>query len=387
MEHGGLIYLDNAATSYPKPPEVYSEVVRSLIQEGGTAGRGAPRLSLAAAEKIYECRQMAAEFFGVSEPERVFFTLNTTYGLNTVIKGFLRRGDHALISDMEHNAVYRPIYKLAGEGKISYGIYRSFAGDPQRSSEKICDDIARKVRRNTRLVVCNHHSNICSLTMPISDIARLCHQCGARLLVDGAQSAGRERISVDEMGIDALCVPSHKGLYGPQGCGIVILGKGITLNTLAEGGNGVNSLEGDMPDFSPERYEAGTLPTPAIAGLCEGIRFLRDVGTDTVRQKETELFRQARDMLGSIAGVRLYLPECEGATLLFNIDGLSADSVGNLLNKQGICVRSGYHCAALGHKTLGTCEGGAVRASFGLFNDSRDVERLYATVKDICVGK
>ncbi len=379
-----MIYLDNAATSYPKPPEVYSEVVRSLIQYGGNAGRGAHKLSLAAAEKIYECRALGAELFGVGEPERVFFTLNTTHGLNTVIKGMLRRGDHVLISDIEHNAVYRPVYKLASEGMISYDIFSSMAGDPRRSPEGICMDIARKMRRNTRLIICNHHSNICSLTMPIAKIAELCRKSGVRLVVDGAQSAGRERISVDSMGIDALCVPAHKGLYGPQGCGMVLLGKGIILKTLTEGGNGVNSMEGDMPDFSPERYEAGTLPTPAIAGLSEGLRFVRSVGEETIAKREKELYRQGIELLGSLKRVRLYLPEYDGGTILFGVDGLSADKVGNMLNGKGICVRSGYHCSALAHRTLGTPEGGAVRASFGVFNDSSDVLRLYEELKYIC---
>ena len=383
MEHGGLIYLDNAATSYPKPPEVYSEVVKSLVQYGGNPGRGAHRLSMAAAEKIYECRELAAELFGVSDAERVFFTLNATHGLNTVIKGLLRRGDHVLISDMEHNAVYRPIYKMAKKGHVSYDVFKSFCGDPQRSASRICGDIVRRLKKNTRLVICTHSSNICSLTMPIREIGELCKRAGVLFVVDAAQSAGRERISVDELHIDALCVPGHKGLYGIQGCGMVVLGKGISLDTLTEGGNGVDSLEGGMPDFSPERYEAGTLPTPAIAGLCEGLRFIRSIGEDTVAERENALYRQARDRLSELRGVKLYLPEYEGSTLLFNIDGIPADRVGELLNAKGICVRSGYHCTALGHRTLGTSEVGGVRVSFGVFNDERDVLRLCDGVKEI----
>ena len=383
MEHAGLIYLDNAATSYPKPPEVYSEVIRALVQYGGNPGRGSHKLSLAASEKIFECREVAATLFGVATPERVFFTLNTTHGLNTVIKGILRKGDHVLLSDMEHNAVYRPIYKMAKSGIISYDVFNTFATDPQRSAARICGDIARKLRKNTRLVICNHCSNICSLTLPICEIARFCHSAGVLFAVDGAQSAGHERILVDEMGIDALCVPGHKGLYGPQGCGMVILGQGISLGTLTEGGNGIGSLEGAMPDFSPERYEAGTLPTPAIAGLCEGMRFIGAIGEDTVSTREKELYRQARERLEMIGGVRIYLPEYEGATLLFNIDGIPADRVGELLNKRGICVRSGYHCTALGHRTLGTVDSGAVRVSFGVFNDTRDVQCLCDRVNEI----
>lgn len=383
MEQYGLTYLDNAATSYPKPPEVYSEVIRSFFQYGGNAGRGSHRLSLAAAEKIYECRSAAAELFGVSEPERVFFTLNTTYALNTVIKGLTKSGDRVIMSNMEHNAVYRPIYKMAREGKLGYDVFRCVENGEARSAHQICADIARAIRRTTKMVVCTHSSNICSLTLPIREIGEFCHRCGLLFVVDAAQSAGRERIAVDEMNIDALCVPSHKGLYGPQGCGMVVLGKGITLDTLAEGGNGVNSLDGDMPSFSPERYEAGTLPTPAIAGLCEGIKFVRDIGVEHIAARERGLYRLAADRLGSISGVRIYMPWCEGANLLFNVDGLSADAVGEQLNRDGICVRSGYHCSALGHKALGTQESGAVRVSFGAFNSERDVDALYSSVRNM----
>ena len=378
-----MIYLDNAATSYPKPPEVYSEVVRALIQYGGNPGRGSHRLSLMASEKIYECREAAASLFGVSDPERVFFTLNATYALNTVIKGILRKGDHVLISDIEHNAVFRPIYKMARQGDIEYDVFKSFCGDPQRSAAKICGDIARRMRRNTRLLICSHQSNICSMTMPIREISELCRRSGVLFLVDGAQSAGHTDISVDDLGLSALCLPSHKGLYGPQGCGMVILGRGINPTTLVEGGNGVDSLDGKMPDLSPEKYESGTLPTPAIAGLCEGMKFIQSVGAHVAAQRDIELFRMARDDLSSIRGVRIYLPEYEGSTLLFNVDGIPSERAGELLGKKGICVRGGYHCTALGHRTLGTADTGGVRVSFGIFNDSRDVDRLVDAINEI----
>ena len=176
MEYGGLIYLDNAATTFPKPSGVYGEVVRSLMVYGGNPGRGAHSMSLAAAEKIYECRALAAELFGVSDPERVFFTLNATHSLNSVIKGLLRKGDHVLISDMEHNAVYRPIYKLEKQGLIDYSVFSSMSGESENTrADKICADIAGKLRRNTRMVICTHSSNICSLTMPIARISEFCH--------------------------------------------------------------------------------------------------------------------------------------------------------------------------------------------------------------------
>ena len=383
MEYGGLIYLDNAATTFPKPPEVYGETVKALLNYGGNPGRGAHSLSVAAAKKIYECRETAAELFGVSDPERVLFTLNTTYGLNTVIKGTLKSGDHVLISDMEHNAVYRPIYKMANQGLITYDVFHSYPDKKENRTKLICSDIIRRLRKNTRLLVCNHSSNICSLKMPIKEIAEVCRRSGVRFLVDGAQSAGHEKIRVDEMGIGAMCVPGHKGLYGIQGSGMVILGRGIKLSTLIEGGNGVDSLEGKMPDFSPERYEAGTLPTPAVASLCEGIKFVKAVGEELIAEREKELFRQTSEMLGNIEGVKIYLPQHEGSVLLFNVDGISAEEVGERLNREGICVRSGHHCSALGHRTLGTADSGGVRMSFSVFNNREDAEALCRVVKEM----
>ena len=223
--------------------------------------------------------------------------------------------------------------------------------------------------------------------MPIKEIAELCKRSGVRFVVDGAQSAGHERIRVDEMGIDALCVPGHKGLYGIQGSGMIILGRGMKLETLIEGGNGVNSLDGRMPDFSPERYEAGTLPTPAVAGLCEGMKFVRSVGEEIIAEREKALFRQTRERLGNIERVKIYLPQYEGSVLLFNIDGISGEEVGERLSREGICVRSGYHCSAVGHRTLGTERIGGVRVSFGVFNDREDVETLCEAVSRIAKEK
>lgn len=377
MEHGALIYLDNGATSYPKPQAVYEAAWQAMTRQGGNPGRGSHQLSLAAAELVFTCRERAAAFFGVSEPERVFFTLNTTHGLNTVLKGLLHKGDHVLISDLEHNAVYRPLYKLAEEGEIELEQFPSMVGDPRRNGTRICAGIARRLKPNTKMVVSTHASNICSASMPIAQIGAFCHRHGLLFVVDGAQSAGHERIAVDAMNIDALCVPGHKGLYGPQGCGLVVLGKGILPESLTEGGNGVYSLEGRMPEFSPERYEAGTLPTPAIAGLGEGLRAVSEIGCDTIANHERALYRYARELLESIPELKLYAPGEEGAVLLFSMEGRPSEQIGAMLNEQGVCVRSGFHCAALAHRTLQTPADGAVRVSFGMFNRFSEVETLY----------
>lgn len=382
MEYG-LIYLDNAATGFPKPQKVIEDMQQLMMYAGGNAGRGSHILAMRAAEKVFDCRCKLAQFFDAESPEQVCFTLNTTHGLNMCIKGLLKKGDHVLISDIEHNAAYRPIYKLHTQNKIEYDVFPSMLGDEKRSAERICEEIGKLVKHNTKMLICSGSSNISSMTMPLEDIGRLCRRLGILFVVDGAQCAGHIPISIKKMNIDALCVPGHKGLLGPQGSGAVILGKDIHMQTLMEGGNGVDSLEGVMSYQSPERYEAGTLPIPAIVGLCAGIETVNSVGLDKIEAHESRLFRRARGYLLGVKGVTVYTPEYEGSVLLFNVEGRGSEEVARILADKGICVRGGYHCSALGHKTMGTLKSGAVRASFGLFNSSKDIDIFCEAVNDI----
>lgn len=378
-----MIYFDNAATSFPKPREVNREVLRCLTCYGGNAGRGSHALSLAAAEKIFECRERVAELFSVFDPARVFFTMNTTHSLNTVIKGTLKQGDHVLISDIEHNAVYRPIYKLAKEGKITFDIYPSMICDERASPTRICAGIARMIKPQTRAVIATWASNICSYTLPVAEIGAFCHRHGIRFIVDGAQGAGHIPLDFDGSEIDALCVPGHKGLLGVQGTGAVLLGKNFSIDTLMEGGNGVNSLEGEMPEFSPERYEAGTLPTPALAGLCEGVKWISERGIESISEHERRIYRYARERLCNMEGISVHAPEYEGSVLLFSVDGLPSETVARRLDEREICVRGGFHCCPLGHKMLGTDKDGATRISFGAFNTEREIDSLIEALSDI----
>jgi len=349
----------------------------------GNPGRSSHALAAAAAEKIYECREAAAQFFGSDAPERVIFTMNTTMSLNLAIKGLLKTGDHVLISDLEHNAVLRPIAKLAAQGLIEYDVFPTLVHRRDHSKEEVLRATRALIRPNTRMLIAAHASNICSSVLPLEALGRLCAEHGILFVVDAAQSAGHLPIHVERMQIDALCVPGHKGLLGPQGSGLLLLSKNLTADTLMEGGSGVYSLEKSMPGVPPERYEAGTLPTPAIAGLCEGIRCVERIGLATISQKETSLNRYLQQRLQSIRGVRVYVPHLVGSVLLFNLYGIPADALGDALNKRGICVRSGYHCTALGHKTLGTPEGGAVRVSPGFWNQKSDMDALAAAVSEI----
>ena len=369
-------YLDNAATTFPKPQSVYDEVNRCITSYCGNSGRSSHSLSLAASEKIYECRTLLGEFFGVSDVERMAFTLNSTYAINTVVKGALKKGDHVLISDLEHNAVLRPINKLKEEGIIEYDIFPSLIDHPRRSPTLICAKIARLIKPNTKMIICTHSSNICSVTMPIREIGEFCHKRGILFVVDASQSAGRLNIDVDKMNISALCIPSHKGLYGIQGAGAMLLGKNITLDTLIEGGSGLNSADLLMPQESPERYEAGTLPTPAIASLAEGIKAIKTIGVPYIEEYEKELFKIARNKLCGIDGISIYASSYEGANMLIGVDKASSELVARNLDKYGICTRGGLHCAPLAHRTLGTNDDGGVRVSFGIFNKPKDIDAL-----------
>ena len=381
-----MIYFDNAATSFPKPPTVTREVYRCMTEYCGNPGRSGHSLSLAAAKKVFECRCELSEFFGIDSPEGIVFTQNTTHALNLVIKGILKKGDHVIISDMEHNSVLRPIAKLAEKGVIEYSLFSARVLEKNRNPSLICANIARRIRPNTRAVICSHSSNICSLTLPIEEIGGFCRRHGLLFIVDAAQSAGHIPIDMEKMNIDALCAPAHKALYGPQGLGFAVLGKRVDkeLDTLTEGGNGINSLEISMPDEPPERYEAGTLATPLIAGLYAGVEHIKSIGINAIHDYERDLFCHAREQLLNVKGVSIYAPHLIGPTLLLNKEGISPDELSRRLDESAICSRSGYHCSPLAHRSLGTLDsGGGVRISFGIFNKKSELDFLARVISSI----
>lgn len=381
-----IIYLDNAATTFPKPPKVYEECDLCLRTYCGNPGRSGHTLAMKASDKIYECRELVSAFFGSSSPENVVFTQNTTYALNMAIKGLIRQGDHVLISDMEHNSVFRPVSIAAKSGIIDYDIFPTVKNGRPMASDEIRRGILSLIRPGkTRILVCAHMPNITSSIRPISMIGDLCRRNGIIFVCDAAQSAGHIPIDIKASNIDVLCTPAHKGLFGIQGCGLMLLGDDCPpLSTLIEGGNGVNSLDSDMPELSPERFESGTLPTPSIAALAEGIKFLKEHDPREIRRHEEMLYLRLANALSSERiKARIYMPSSYGSVLLFNIPNRPSDEIGHLLSKRGVCLRSGYHCSALGHKTLGTKDTGALRASFSVFNSKEDVDSLYKALVDI----
>lgn len=377
------VYLDNAATTFPKPPSVLAEVNDCISRYCGNPGRGSHAMAMASAERIFECRTALAKLLGTEDAGNVIFTMNTTYAINMFIKGLLHRGDHVLISDLEHNSVFRPIYKLARDGVIEYDIFPSMCGLKNATPTRICAGIAKRIKPNTRLVICTHASNLCSYVLPVKEIGAFCHRHNILFAVDAAQSAGHLAIDMKAMNIDALAAPGHKGLYGIQGAGLLALSEAIPLDTLVEGGNGLLSLEGEMPELPPERFESGTLPTPAIAGLLRGVETVSQIGVDRIAEHERKLFCVARDRISELRNVTLHVPQYQGSTLLFSAEGVPSERLAAALGDQGICVRGGYHCSALGHAALHTPPDGAVRVSFGLYNTAADVDRLTTALAEL----
>ena len=375
------IYFDNAATTFPKPPDVISATLECMQSYCGNPGRGSHTLAKAAAERVFLTREALGEFFG-APAENVIFTLNTTYALNMAIKGVMNTGGHMLISNMEHNSVLRPVAGLAQKRKISYSVFDGYGKDGRITPKEILSDILSKLRRDTKMLVSIHSSNVCSHTLPIREIGKLCHRHGILFCVDAAQSAGILPINMEEDHVDILCMPAHKGLLAPQGAGILILRKGLSLETLIEGGNGINSLSADMGRESPERYEGGTICTPAIAGLYEGLNFLQRFGLDSIAEHHRSLWNTAHSLLSSVPSVTVH-DGTPGSVLLFSIAGIDADRAGEMLSHMGFCLRTGYHCASLAHKTLRTPEGGAIRVGFGIFNTEEETRALCDAVSKI----
>ncbi len=373
-----MIYLDNAATTFPKPHTVSAEMSKCINKYCGNPGRSSHSLSQMAAEKIYEARCLLAEMFSAS-PENVVFTYNTTYAINIAIKAFVKEKCHMLISDMEHNSVLRPINALCRNKECTFNTFSSSGSD-----EEILNSIERNIKPCTSLLICAHVSNVGCRRLPIDKIGALCRNHGIKFIVDAAQSAGIHPIDVNNMFIDALCIPGHKGLYGPQGIGAIIFGSEYIGKTIIEGGTGINSLELDMPDFLPDRYEGGTMSTPAIVGLSEGLKWLKTIGMDKIRAYEEGLYATLVDLLKQNGSVTLYeMNSYPGNTIMFNMKGLSASSVAHQLDKRDICVRSGYHCSPLAHKLLNTGDGGALRVSFSVFNTKKEIYSLYDAICDI----
>ncbi len=369
-----MIYFDHAATSFPKPDPVIQEVIRAVTLYGGNPGRSGHTLAFAAAEKIYEARLSLSELFFFPKPENLVFTMNATYAINQAIRAFLKPGMHVLIGNREHNAVFRPIARLAREGVLSYTLF-----DPMQKAEALSELLLP----NTGLLILCHVSNLTGEAANAEDYAAFCRAHGIRMILDASQSLGHMPFSAETIPADAVCAPSHKGLCGIQGAGILYFRESLPLPTLVEGGSGSQSLSPEMPTFLPDRYEAGTPPTPAIASLLPAAAYLKERGIEEIHAHTKRLRASMRDRLLSLPHVRVLAPEAEGAVLSFVPTEKSVAEIASALAARDICVRGGYHCAPLAHKAVGTDSTGAVRLSFGATNTMSEVEAVYRILREM----
>lgn len=378
------LFLDNAATSFPKPDSVYRAMDAVMREIGVAPGRGGYRQSLAAARIVFETRSALARFFGVSDSSRLIFTHSATESLNIAVMGLLKPGDHVVSTTVEHNALLRPLHLMAGRG-----VEVTFV-QADREGMVSAQEIARALRPNTRLVALAHCSNVTGTVQPLQEIAEAAREGGALILVDAAQSAGYFPLDLEGMGIDLLAAPGHKGLYGPPGTGILALAAGLKLEPLLVGGTGGSASSPDQPEGLPERFESGTINTPAIAGLKAGLDFLLETGLDAIRAKGKLLVEQIVEGLRAVPGATVYGPATgeRGGAVSFNLEGRDPAEIGFLLDSEyDISVRAGLHCAPDVHRSIGTYPTGTVRVSPGFFNSTEDISFFLKAIRAIASGK
>lgn len=363
-----MIYLDSAATTLQKPSCV-SLAIMKAVNTLASPGRGGYSAAARAAQTAYVCREAACDLFGVNDPEQVVFTCNATHALNIAIKSLVKPGDTVLISGYEHNAVTRPLHSIPS-------VHVKVAEAPLFAPEVMVEQFEIMLTQEVSVVICTHVSNVFGYILPIEQIARLCRERGVKLIVDASQSAGCIPINMEQWGASFIAMPGHKGLYGPQGTGLLLCADQSV--PLIEGGTGSESHNQSMPEFLPDRLEAGTHNMPGIAGLLEGLRFLRREGVRRIGTHERELISRIAQGLEEIRGIHVYAQcpggQCQSGVLSLRVDGVDCEDVGRWLSKRGFAVRCGLHCAPLAHKSAGTLETGTVRVSVSAFNTMREVQ-------------
>ena len=376
-----VIYLDNAATTYPKPEAVRRAVGNALVRYGANPGRGGHEMAMATSEQIFQCRKKIAKLFHVSGEECVAFTMNCTQSINMVLKGLLNPGDHVIVSCLEHNAVMRPLEKLKEQG-VAVTIAKVFPGD----DDKTVEAFRQCLKPNTKLIACTHASNVWGIRLPIERLAQLAAGEGIQIMIDAAQSAGVLPIDMEKYPIDFLCCAGHKGLYGPMGTGILATRRGAELDTLLEGGTGSNSSSLQQPSVMPDRMESGTPNTPGIIGLSAGIDFIQKATLERVASHEISLMAYLHDELSKMRHIQLYTArptqEFFAPVLSFNVSGKASEDISQALNRHGVATRAGLHCAPLAHRYFDTLEIGTVRISPSIFNTKKQIDSVLSILSN-----
>lgn len=378
-----MIYLDNAATTFPKAPGTLERALERYRELGVSPGRGNHDLAMRASDAVDEVRAAVARFLGAPEPERVAFGSNATEALNTAILGLVRPGDHVVATRLDHNSVLRPLHHLAEAGAVTWD-----AAPFDERGIVTADAVEALLRPNTRLVVMTHASNVIGTVQPVAEIARRCAARGVPLVVDAAQSAGQVPIDMAAMGVGALAFTGHKSLYGPSGIGGLVVMPSLDIATSRFGGTGMESASLTHTQSYPLRLEAGTLNLLGVLGLGEGLAFVEQEGVEAIHAREAALLARLRDGLAAIGGVTLYRAEGDLSgrvgVLACNVRGVHPQDVGAILDGDyDIAVRVGVHCAPLVHRDLGTIDRGAVRFSLGAFNTEADVDAAIEAMRAI----
>lgn len=371
-----IVNFDNAATTYPKPPEV-RQAVAEAVARYGNAGRGGHAIAERTSELVYDARETVADFFD-AKVENTIFTLNCTHALNLAIQGILNPGDHVIISDLEHNSVYRPIVALAKQGKIAYSI-----AEVSSDNRETLLHFQSAIRSNTRAVICTVASNVTGQILPYREIAQLCHAHGLCFIADGAQACGILPLSLSQDGINILCTAGHKGLYGITGTGVLMTDCAFPIRPLMQGGTGSASRSPEQPEFLPDRLECGTLNVIGAASLRAGISFVRRRTVEGLYRHESYLCDLLCQELENVPGITLY--RCSGVAYVpivsFTVDGEAPEKTAEWLSRQGFCLRAGLHCAPLAHEKLRT-QDGTIRFAPSAFSRESDTLRLAFALKN-----
>ena len=376
-----MIYLDNAATTYPKPECVYEAIMDCMKNYCANPGRAGHKLAMKAAREIYDTRENIAKLFNVDNPMNIVFTNNATDSLNLAIKGLVKSGDHIITTSMEHNSVIRPI-KALEKNNVENTVVQC-----DKDGFLNIEDLKSAIKPNTKLIVTTHASNVCGTLIDIKSVGEVAKENNILYLVDASQTAGVYDIDTKKINVDMIAAPGHKCLLGPQGTGILYIREGLELNILKEGGTGSKSEDLFQPNLLPDKYESGTHNTPGIVGLNQGVKFIFEEGIDNIRKHEEDLCEYMLSRLEEVPNIVIYGPKDSkkrAAVISINIGNMDSGEITFLLDSEyDIATRSGIHCAPLAHKTLGTLEQGAVRFSLGYFNTKKDIDIAIEVLKQI----